>query len=192
MPFDPVHDIQKVFRKTVEAFSYPGRVIDLSPQADRLDFESVNCPKAMLALGWMLLDADTTFSCREAEAARLLSLLSFARQRPCAEAQFVFTDGLAPEFLGDLEAAMAGDLIDPHQSATVIAAAGLDGEGREYLLEGPGIESELRCRIGLAEGWRELRAERNREFPMGVDLILVDGQNRLMALPRTTLVREVG
>ena len=45
---------------------------------------------------------------------------------------------------------------------------------------------------GLGRGWVELRAERCSEYPLGLDLYLVDGAGRLVGLPRTARLGNGG
>jgi len=190
MEFDPVHDLQQAFRKTVQAFSFPGRLVDLTSHAQKLQFE-LTWPPAMLVVGWMLLDTETSYACANAAAAKILALLTFARPKPTPEAGYIFCDGRAGAFLQVLAEAPLADLVDPHASATIVALADFGPESPAYSLTGPGIESATTCHIGLAEGWLAQRAERNQEFPMGLDLILIDQHNQLMALPRTTRIASV-
>jgi alpha-D-ribose 1-methylphosphonate 5-triphosphate synthase subunit PhnH len=44
--------------------------------------------------------------------------------------------------------------------------------------------------VGLGREWIAARAAKNREYPLGVDMIFVDPEGRVAALPRTTGVAE--
>ncbi len=61
----------------------------------------------------------------------------------------------------------------------------------EWILTGPGIETEKRLRVAGSPKWAEIRAVRNKEFPLGVDCILIDPTGRMAALPRTTKMKRV-
>jgi alpha-D-ribose 1-methylphosphonate 5-triphosphate synthase subunit PhnH len=115
-------------------------------------------------------------------------MLTFARREPIERADFVIVDGRCDELNAALRNAKCGTLNDPHESATIIALAGFGGNLDEWRLAGPGIDGERSCRFSLAAGWDTARAERNREFPLGVDLVLISEDNRLAVLPRTTRV----
>lgn len=189
MAFDAVHDVQRAYRKTVQAFSFPGRVLDLSAESEGQDIGAKH-PAALFLLARMLLDAETSFSCADEDLAERIEMLTFARRKNVDDADFVFADGSGEYFLEALRDAPCGNLVDPHASATLVAVAEF-GEGAQlWSLAGPGIEHTAVCRFSLAEGWDRIRAERNREFPLGLDLLLVSGNNRLVALPRTTRVTK--
>lgn len=188
--FDPVHDIQKAFRKTMRAFSFPGRVEDLGPETAGQDF-GPRAPGALILVARMLLDAETGFYCRDDELAGTLELLTFAKRADAADADFLFVlDGeTLPQALRE---AKAGSLVDPHEAALIVAVARIGEAEREWTLSGPGVDGERSCRFALADGWEEIRAERNREFPLGVDMLLLSAENAALALPRTTRVRAGG
>ena len=190
MRLDPVHDLQRTFRKILSAQSSPGTLADLSGEAELLDLD-VAFNKGILLVALVLLDAETSFYVASpgSEAhARTISQMSYARIAYPDEADFVFVlggEGAAEA----IAAAKAGTLVDPHLGATiVIEARYLSSEG-PLLLSGPGIESTARLGVGLEGGWVEARRAKNVEFPLGVDILLVDASSRLVSLPRTTVIR---
>ena len=82
-----------------------------------------------------------------------------------------------------------GCLESPENSATLILCVNSICRGDLSLtLEGPGIKHSTKCNIsGLNPQWLEQRQAWVSEFPMGVDMILVDTSG-VMAIPRTSLV----
>jgi alpha-D-ribose 1-methylphosphonate 5-triphosphate synthase subunit PhnH len=101
------------------------------------------------------------------------------------QADYVLCDGSrAPNFTPKL-----GTLPSPEQSATLILVVGELGQGDTHLkLTGPGIANTESLMInGLDTQWLTLREDWVCSFPLGVDLVLVDG-GQLAALPRTTKV----
>ena len=208
MMLDRVHDIQDAFRKMVSAHSFPGRIVSLAGILDGVD-DDLSLPAHLCVPAMTLLDAETGFavaSSRSAEQSRLISQLTYARSLPPAEADFLLAEAGDDYVLAALEAAKEGTLENPHEGATIIMeVAGLSSDDPsssgaaendgwpEWILTGPGIETEKRLRVAGSPQWAAVRAERNREFPLGVDLILVDASGRLAALPRTTkMVRTDG
>lgn len=192
MTFDSVHDVQQAFRKLVDAMSRPGLVADLKAQADKLDPDGP-CRPSTLLMAIMLLDPEVTFhvhSRREAEAAELFRGLTNARTAPADEADFVFVlrDAADDRLDEAIRQAKSGDLIDPHLSATLIVEAETVAAGDDLRLTGPGIDGETGVRIGTGGGWLAARAEKNREYPMGIDMIFVDSEHRAVCLPRTTQI----
>jgi len=107
-----------------------------------------------------------------------------------------------------VQQAFRGTLIDPHSGATVlleIVSLGGNGSptgGNEaagpggcWILAGPGIENtaELHCGSQDVDILREALLAREQacsEFPLGIDLILVDQEADVVCIPRTSLVRE--
>lgn len=66
MNFDMVFDIQHAYRQVVHAFAYPGEIVSLKQEADRLE-AGLPCRAATGVLLYMLLDADTSFHAVEEE-----------------------------------------------------------------------------------------------------------------------------
>lgn len=194
MSFDAVHDIQHVYRKVVDSMSRPGLISDLSAEAGKADAEWGGLP-ATWVLALMLLDTEVTFSIcsrREQELTRLLNQLTFAARTEPEKADYIFVlhDAEEGDLLKALRGAKVGTLEDPHTSATLIVESGeLAGEF-ELSLKGPGIEAESFVRVPLASGWLEARAEKNAEYPLGIDMLMVDQNNKLLCLPRTTQIEE--
>lgn len=224
MQLDPVHDVQRAYRKLVEATSFPGRIVDVSTEAARIDLDT-DVPKPLLLLSVMLLDAEVCFhlSSQRAEShVRLVSQLTYSRVAPPEEAGFLFVCRQAwYEAVAVISQARIGTLTDPHHGATVVLevdslehgaheeSAAEMGTGRSMgspasdglaarprgtgvatasstVLSGPGIDNRTRLVVRGPDGWESARAERNGEYPLGVDFILVTARGRLVSLPRTT------
>jgi alpha-D-ribose 1-methylphosphonate 5-triphosphate synthase subunit PhnH len=192
MKLDAVHDLQQVFRKIVRALSFPGEIQDVSEFAEKIDLD-VSFNKTALLAALTLLDAETTFYVDgkgASETAAVIAQLTYAKQVENAAADFVFLLGAAANAAGVWSAARPGTLIDPHQGATLVLEVGeLQDEGA-LLLSGPGIETARSFGTGGDSFWVEARAEKNKEFPLGVDVVFVDKRARIACLPRTTLVEK--
>ena len=90
-----------------------------------------------------------------------------------------------------LRNARVGTLTDPHLGATVVLEVEeLEAdppEGRPALtLRGPGIEVSRRLSGVWRPDWPTTRNVKTAEFPLGIDLFLVDRRGSTSALPRTT------
>lgn len=188
---DQVHDLQQAYRRVLRATTFPGRLEDLREEAARLDI-ACPCHPATLILAMLLLDAEVAFAVTgeaAAELGRLFSQLTLARPAPTGEASFVFVAGPASDANDAFRAASCGSLADPHLGATIVMEVErLSPEG-PLALGGPGIEGERRLGVERDPAWITLREERNREFPLGLDVCLVDRESRVASLPRTTCVR---
>ena len=81
--------------------------------------------------------------------------------------------------------AVGSDLY-PDDGATVIVRAKI-GTGAALRLTGPGVDGHFDVQLdGLPDGFWAVRASRLR-YPMGFDLIILDGQ-RVLGVPRSTSV----
>lgn len=89
--------------------------------------------------------------------------------------------------------AFPGDLLNPHKAATMIIEADSVSNDRALTLSGPGIETECYINVKTAiDAWVDLRAEKNSEYPLGIDLIFVDRDDNILCLPRTTqIIKQV-
>jgi alpha-D-ribose 1-methylphosphonate 5-triphosphate synthase subunit PhnH len=193
MKLDLVHDIQIAFRHMVRACSFPGEIVNLEEIAEKIDLQAP-LGKGMLLVALTLLDAETGFCVygeKAEEVSVFLSRMTYSARREIGEADFVFvtegdTGNLEPVF----SSAFGGTLVDPQLGATlVIEVPVLDSIGN-LSLSGPGIENKKSFGTGKYNGWVTLRNEKNREFPLGVDIVFIDSRARLAMLPRTTVVAE--
>lgn len=77
----------------------------------------------------------------------------------------------------------------PDDGATIVIETRL-GDGCKLKLTGPGIETEETVQVGGLGGmfW-DIRQSRAR-YPMGFDIVLVDGRN-VVAIPRSTQVEVI-
>jgi alpha-D-ribose 1-methylphosphonate 5-triphosphate synthase subunit PhnH len=191
MRLDAVHDLQGVFRNILAATASPGRVVALSREAELLDLE-LPLNKGVLLVALSLLDAETGFFVASAEApeqSAAISHMTYAKSAYPDEADFVFVLGKEGAAQA-IAAAKAGTLVDPHLGATLIVEVDSLEQAGDLELTGPGIESSARVGILPHPDWIEARAAKNSEFPLGVDLILVDSHFRLISLPRTARIRK--
>lgn len=153
------------------AMSRPGRITTL-PEAG---------PGSVIDA---LVDRECTVHATD-PALHLPLMRSGAEVTDLAAADFVFLDAAASA--GELEQVRCGSDLYPDDGATVILPAEL-GAGAGLRLSGPGVDGHLDVQIaGLPEGLWSARAARLR-FPIGFDLILIDGA-RVMGLPRSTTVK---
>lgn len=216
MLLDTVHDIQRAYRKLVEATSFPGRVVDISPESEKIDLDT-DLPKPLVLLSLMLLDAEVRFylaSSRSESHAQLISQLTYSRVAPPDEAEFVFVcERESRKAVGAISQARVGTLTDPHRGATVglevealesyasaVSAAESAGEpiadaksrarpsakSTSAVLSGPGIDGRVGLFVRGPAGWTGARAKLNSEYPLGIDVLLFTADGRLVSLPRTT------
>ncbi|WP_121614451.1 phosphonate C-P lyase system protein PhnH [Mesobacillus foraminis] len=195
MKLDVVHDLQSVYRKVVNATSRPGTISDLSHEALSVEKVPVQCAASIWVLALTLLDQEVTFkvySTQAEKASRAINQLTYAKPVEVNEADFIFVLPDAEE--GSLEEAIEsgkhGTLMNPHNSATIIVEAENVNEGVELLLTGPGIQTSTSVKVCLTGDWIASRNQKNREYPLGIDLMIIDKEHQLLSLPRTTQIIE--
>jgi alpha-D-ribose 1-methylphosphonate 5-triphosphate synthase subunit PhnH len=196
--------MQQAYRLLVHATSFPGSVIDLAPLFDERH-GSEPAPATAMLLARTLLDAEVTFSCSTSfdELSPLeLAQVTYARPATAESARFLIVchrdaDEQDGGLCEAIDRANAGTLSDPHLGATVIGLLpSIANDAREVpaddrvalTLSGPGIDGSRELFTTAPTEWIERRAERNREFPLGIDLLLFSRTGQLISLPRTTQV----
>ncbi|TGE38745.1 phosphonate C-P lyase system protein PhnH [Desulfosporosinus fructosivorans] len=193
MKLDLVHDLQRVYRKTLDSMSRPGVIHNFLNQADKLDMEEIGCFDATFLLVLMLLNTEVKFSVcskHEAEMAKLVNQLTYAKRTEVQNAEYILVlqDAQPEELERALRLAYLGDLKDPHKAATIIIEADALSNERDLILTGPGIETESYVKVTTADCWVDLRADKNSEYPLGIDLIFTDPNNNILCLPRTVQI----
>ena len=196
MKLDLVHDIQKAYRQTLDSMSRPGLISNIREQADNLSME-ISCFGSTLILAIMLFDTEVKFkvySEHEAETVLLINQLTYAKPTEPESADYilVLNDAKAEDLEKAFRMAYAGDLLDPHKAATIIIEADYVSNDRNLTLTGPGIETETYINVKTTDHWVDLRAEKNSEYPLGIDLIFTDWYENILCLPRSTqIVKQV-
>ena len=170
---------QRMYRRLLDAMSYPGRIFDLA--------NDLGDSPAELGILACVVDDIVAFADPDARLD--------ARRRNMLHAPYVAPE-LADYILHDARqeppsgyAPRLGDLYRPDASATLILSGAAIGHGPLTLhLEGPGIESHTTLQLdGFHPHWFAAREHWVANFPQGVDIFLCD-QTTVAALPRTCQV----
>jgi len=169
---------QVAFRCLVEAFSRPGQINAL-PECNH------NTAIAVLAT---LVDGESSLS----DPYQLLDNSDWLRLQIKSaapeQAAFIVCEGSrAVDFEPNL-----GTLASPEHGATlVLTLDALSGGDSHYQLTGPGIQHAIQIAPqGLNKSWFTRRKHWNSAFPLGVDMLLTSAEG-ILALPRTTLIKEI-
>lgn len=196
MQLDLVHDVQSAYRMLIDSMSRPGTISNVSEEAQKIDFQT-ECSKSLVVMALTLLDTEVTFkvvSQHEVEVTRFINQLTYAKSTSIDSADYIFVlqDATSEQLQAAIRMAKPGDLVNPQESATLIIEVDAVTRERELILKGPGIEKETFVQIVSDHGWIDYRVEKNAEFPLGIDLLFIDTNDNLLALPRTTqVVRQV-
>lgn len=187
--YDEVFDAQQQFRIILDGMSRPGK-INRMPQMDIEPPLGIN--KASVLIGFALLNADVSFSVASDDGAAItpyIALNTTAQPKPINEADFIFMDGLDDDAI--IADAKTGTLSYPEESATLIISIDEINEDAltgsvKLTLKGPGVETEKQVSLnGLNPEILTAIKEQNLEFPLGIDVILTDKNDRILCIPRS-------
>jgi len=181
--------------------AFPGTVQDIGPVIQKLD-DSLAFNRTAAGIALTLLDAEVSHAVQMAEAALLpdyIRRMTFSPVVPMNDADYVFADGdMDAEAIAQIiQSVKCGTHEGPDASATLLlkVTGFAEEQGtneRRLALSGPGIAVETECRVfGLSTEWLTEREKANAEYPVGIDLILYNSEGHLVALPRTTNLKEV-
>jgi alpha-D-ribose 1-methylphosphonate 5-triphosphate synthase subunit PhnH len=182
--FDSVLDCQEVFRKILEAFANPGRVVDISASAKKLSTTLA----AYIAVAAALIDNETAFCVvGDAVLSELVQQFTYGRAADLSRSDYVFSLCLcdSEQIRSILSSVPAGTMADPHASGTVLVRVETFEEKAGCRLKGPGIDGETVAPLGAyAAKWLKARRDLGIEYPCGVDLAFLTDDGRIMAAPR--------
>ena len=181
-----IHREHAIFRVVLQAVSHPGIGYALPVSCTDSDSQTL-----LLHMLGCLMDNEVAFSIIGDDSDSLADALSFrtgSARVGISDADFI----IAPQGTSDgqLPLIKRGTLEYPDKGATVVYLIDtiLDVGGRA-LLTGPGVKGTVRPMfIGLADGELSGLREVNAEYPLGVDVILLDAEGRIASIPRSTRI----
>lgn len=209
--FDEVRESQQVFRQLLDATAWPGKIIHLP--ATRVAPPAL-WPAALVQIARTLIDVQVTFAVHGNDGESLTGYLvvnTGARPVSLDTAGYVIA-GQPLERL-DVSSLFPGTLLEPDRGATLLLACdhltddahrpgtpGAPNGARpaEHASSNGDLVVLMLSGRGIADGGRPLFvdravamvlariAEREDEYPLGIDLILADRAGRVVSLPRTT------
>jgi alpha-D-ribose 1-methylphosphonate 5-triphosphate synthase subunit PhnH len=180
---------QAVFRAALQALARPGQISTFPEGADF----PVGAARHAYALLLALADQEVTLAVTGADepTTRFASLGTGSRLVPVPQAEYL----LAVEDPGALLLQLhRGTLETPEDGATaIIAVEELGGEGLRLRLAGPGIPGTNTLAVrGISPATVAARNEACQDYPLGIDLFLVDREGRCVGIPRTTQTEMEG
>lgn len=191
---DLVHDVANVYRQLIKATGYPGDIVSIDAYSKN-NLMEVPFSNHTLLFAYLLLDSEVTFHIvgdQTSHAVNKIMRLTYAKEATIESADYIFIllSASDEDITQCLESAKVGTLIDPHTSATLIIEVNSVTHGNAYTLHGPGINREKNLQINFLDTWHTIRAKKNEEYPLGIDLYFIDLKGDLLALPRTTQVER--
>lgn len=184
---ETVHFTQQTFRLLMDSFARPGEEHML--QGERQMTGLYNATAATLLT---LVDGEVSFYVKEPTLQREIFTWTNAKFASKEHADFIILPASSEveEVAAAIEQSKIGTLVDPQKSATIILEMTLEEE-TSFVLRGPGIKGERQIEARFLPQWLEARAHKNREFPLGIDIICVYEDGTVFVLPRTTNIQEV-
>jgi alpha-D-ribose 1-methylphosphonate 5-triphosphate synthase subunit PhnH len=179
---------QQIFRATLTAMSSPGEIVRIS--ADGTERASIAVLAALLDNSVTLCDYNGTL---DESTRRFLQ----AQPAECKKANYVLaaaSENPAVDFtvaLGELAAPEAGATLILEGNRICASPNVARSSGTVDLclkISGPGVNGVKTVELsGFRDQWFHRRAEWVADFPLGVDLLLVDAEN-LVCIPRSSAV----
>jgi alpha-D-ribose 1-methylphosphonate 5-triphosphate synthase subunit PhnH len=185
--YDEVFDAQRHYRQLLDCMARPGK-INVLPRPEWAPPAGLHTAGALV--GFALLNPDVSFCVLGAGADTLTQYIQIntaAKTDAVALADYIFMDGDAP-----MPVAKRGTLPYPEESATLVVAVDrLSAEGGDVAvsLTGPGVEGRRTFWIdGLDIAFLSQLRECNAEFPLGIDVVLTDAEQRIACIPRSSQI----
>lgn len=183
---DPPHDAQRLFRGVLDAFTHPGRIVEL-PDAPT---GPGTLSPATVAFLLTLADRETPLWLEAGlDKQEVRDFLRFHAGSPIVHAREAATFAVIIGGGGDPFAGFAiGTDTYPDRAATLVIEVPSLEDGPSCTWRGPGIDGETRVAIaGLGSRFWPAWAANHALFPCGVDLVFASG-SRLVSLPRSVAV----
>ncbi|MEG1001879.1 phosphonate C-P lyase system protein PhnH [Clostridium sp.] len=191
--FDIVHQTQRGYRKLLNSMSRPGEIENLSCECE--DMESyVTCFKGTQLLMLMLLDGEVSFNIQSTNTEKdknIIKELTGSKVEEFSKSDFIFISEENIEMLNEIICnCKNGSLINPHKSALILFEVPNILDGYNVVLKGPGIKDYKEIRLPKYDKFKTAREDKNIEFPRGIDIVILDKENRIMCIPRTTNIED--
>ncbi len=163
------------FRPILQAISRPGSL-------HSIEFHDNS---GILATAMLLLYPSIYFYSNIDISWDLIAAVTGASQGGSNTADYLFC---REPCLKEIEVAKTGDTENPEKASTLLIEVNNFSSGVDVQLSGPGIKNMKQCTLPISKELITARAEKNKSFPMGIDLFFLSSKKEIMGLPRTTKV----
>ncbi|KFL35188.1 MULTISPECIES: phosphonate C-P lyase system protein PhnH [unclassified Sulfurospirillum] len=171
-------DIEKLnrqnFKSLSDALSMPGKITHIQEL-----FSS-----HFLAVANVLLYSEVSFYYSGDEDMTLVEAITHPKATTLKEADYIFSDTIDVVLIGE---AKKGDYLSPDFSATLIFKCE-DFNADRYRLSGPGIDGTKEISLPCKAEFIERLMEKNRDYPLGIEVFFINRCGEVLALSRTTKV----
>ncbi|GAB1857640.1 phosphonate C-P lyase system protein PhnH [Flavobacteriaceae bacterium MHTCC 0001] len=187
--YDHLFESQKQYRTILDCMSKPG--ITAMLDADINVPNEIN--KASVLVGFALMNSDVTFNnsyAQEEEINTYLLLNTSSSPAEAHQADFIFISGVQ-ENTEAIDQAKSGLPEYPEHAAFVVVdttkiSENVLNKGVKITLEGPGVKHTKDVYMeGLSTTILDAIAEKNIEYPLGVDIIFTDKEGTILCMPRS-------
>jgi alpha-D-ribose 1-methylphosphonate 5-triphosphate synthase subunit PhnH len=196
--FLPCNDTQPLYRLLLNAASHPGKCFSMP--AFQVEAENESEYPLLMKIASCLIDHEVCYALLNQWPDPLkyeLSLRTGAEETACETADFILVAGSQSH--GLVCQVKRGTLSYPDLGATMIYcidAGAISGGGTDGLhrvrLSGPGIKTPFSPQLaGLAIEEYRLLNQVNGDYPLGVDVFIIQGDRHLMAIPRSTRIEVI-
>jgi alpha-D-ribose 1-methylphosphonate 5-triphosphate synthase subunit PhnH len=188
-PYDPVFDSQRHFRVILDCMARPGKISKLEDVPLNVP-TGITLPAALI--GFALLNESTTFWIHPSVSEAILYFKIETGSQPTTldKAEFLF--GAVGMDTSWVQKASTGAAEYPETGSTLIAEVGEISteplnETMALRLEGPGIDQRKTLYVsGIGTNFWQALHEKNENYPLGLDTILVTKSGYIACLPRST------
>jgi alpha-D-ribose 1-methylphosphonate 5-triphosphate synthase subunit PhnH len=179
------HRDQSVFRALINCMSRPGTIGSLP-----LNTLQSSPNPAVTAIVRCLVDHEVSFSVVNGDRVFSEQLLRFTGSRQAEPDSADFIIEMDPTSIDAVNSAKIGTDEFPNESATVIVSVDSLASGPLTIhLTGPGVKSRRSLPVrGVTSAVVRAISDRNQDFPLGIDVVLVDADGRIACIPRTSAI----
>jgi alpha-D-ribose 1-methylphosphonate 5-triphosphate synthase subunit PhnH len=194
--FLPCSDTQPLYRLLLNAAGHPGKCFSMPTVQEKNESEH----PLLMKIAACLIDHEVCYALLNQWPDPLkyeLSLRTGAKETSCDTADFILVAGSQSH--GRVRQVKRGTLSYPDLGATLIyctdagtTSGGTTDRMHRVRLSGPGIKTPFSPELGglAIEEYRRL-SEINCDYPLGVDVFIIQGDRHLMAIPRSTRIEVI-
>lgn len=194
--FDLTTHSHSIFKCLTESIAFPGKIINI-PEIKLKNIERKN--SFILSIALTLLDIETTFYLKSSKSEYLINYIEVntsSKFTDLEKSDYIFL--LESQIINDFKKIKSGTLTDPDKSATIFylinsLSYNLNLDKKQRIkLTGPGIKDSVAFDISdisitEIENWIMSRID----YPLGVDIFLIDFNGNIVAIPRSSKIEII-